>query len=231
MYKRIKRKLISHLRVVDYLKRHPGATNIDFGQPIFIMGCFRTGSTFLHQLLSLHPQAIGFKHWELANPILTQKSEAIITPSEYYHSANPNVYNAELGIRLLKLVSSAFFSVHDIEPQEVDECYEGFVIPFEFISFCPDLFPSTMKALDGLNNLGFIYREYRNSLCAHEHQRRRIMNKTNELDSDRLKRVDSPLTPSSNFYVFKSPIHTPMLHIFHEYFPEAKIVWTHRDMR
>ncbi|MEU6584142.1 sulfotransferase [Nocardia sp. NPDC046763] len=39
-------------------RRHPQITEIPIAQPVFVLGLLRCGTTFLHNLLALHPQSI-----------------------------------------------------------------------------------------------------------------------------------------------------------------------------
>lgn len=46
---------VRRLKVVDYMQRHKDVAAVPVRSPVFVMGLPRTGTTFLHRLLSLDP--------------------------------------------------------------------------------------------------------------------------------------------------------------------------------
>jgi len=62
-------KLGNKLRVVDFAKRHPELDDIDIERPIIITGFFRTGTTFLHNVLAADPNNRVPQAWELSYPL------------------------------------------------------------------------------------------------------------------------------------------------------------------
>jgi hypothetical protein len=59
----------NRLRVVDFAKRHPELDDVDIERPVVITGFFRTGTTFLHNVLAADPNNRVAKAWELAYPL------------------------------------------------------------------------------------------------------------------------------------------------------------------
>jgi len=59
----------NRLRVVDFAKRHPELDDIDIERPVVITGFFRTGTTFLHNVLAADPNNRVAQAWELAYPV------------------------------------------------------------------------------------------------------------------------------------------------------------------
>jgi hypothetical protein len=57
------------LRIVDFAKRHPELGDIDIARPVVITGFFRTGTTFLHNVLAADPNNRVAKAWELSYPL------------------------------------------------------------------------------------------------------------------------------------------------------------------
>ena len=47
---------VRRLKMIEYLKQVPRVLSIGVPSPVFVMGLPRTGTTFLHRLLSLDPQ-------------------------------------------------------------------------------------------------------------------------------------------------------------------------------
>ena len=59
----------NRLRVIDFAKRHPELDEVDIERPVVITGFFRTGTTFLHNVLAADPNNRIAKAWELAYPL------------------------------------------------------------------------------------------------------------------------------------------------------------------
>ena len=57
------------LRIIDFAKRHPELDDVDIEKPIVITGFFRTGTTFLHNVLAADPNNRVAKAWELSYPL------------------------------------------------------------------------------------------------------------------------------------------------------------------
>ena len=57
------------LRVIDFAKRHPELDKVDIERPVVITGFFRTGTTFLHNVLAADPNNRVAKAWELSYPL------------------------------------------------------------------------------------------------------------------------------------------------------------------
>ena len=56
-------------RFVQYLRRHPGVLQMKVRGPVFVVGFTRTGTTFLHELLGLHPAVRSHVTWEQVRSI------------------------------------------------------------------------------------------------------------------------------------------------------------------
>ncbi|MGB5809953.1 MAG: sulfotransferase [Polyangiales bacterium] len=61
--------LSNRLRVIDFAKRHPELDERTIEQPIVITGFFRTGTTFLHNVLAADPSNRVAQAWELSFPV------------------------------------------------------------------------------------------------------------------------------------------------------------------
>jgi hypothetical protein len=61
--------LSNRLRVIDFAKRHPELDDIEIERPLVITGFFRTGTTFLHNVLAADPNNRVAKAWELSYPL------------------------------------------------------------------------------------------------------------------------------------------------------------------
>lgn len=61
--------MVRRLRFIQYLKENPNIINIPIRCPVFVTGLPRTGTTFLHRLLSLDPAVRSPLLWELLAPV------------------------------------------------------------------------------------------------------------------------------------------------------------------
>jgi hypothetical protein len=61
--------LSNRLRVIDFAKRHPELDDIEIERPVVITGFFRTGTTFLHNVLAADPNNRVAQAWELSYPL------------------------------------------------------------------------------------------------------------------------------------------------------------------
>jgi len=59
----------NRLRLVELLKRRPDIDEVPIERPLIITGLFRTGTTFLHNVLATDPANRVGRTWELAHPV------------------------------------------------------------------------------------------------------------------------------------------------------------------
>ena len=62
-------QLSNRLRIVELLKQRPDILEIELERPIVITGLFRTGTTFVHNVLAADPNSRVACTWELAHPV------------------------------------------------------------------------------------------------------------------------------------------------------------------
>jgi hypothetical protein len=61
----IVKRMEIRLQMIDYIRKHPKVSDVKFDRPpIFVIGFPRTGTTFLHELLGLHPAVRQHYTWE-----------------------------------------------------------------------------------------------------------------------------------------------------------------------
>ncbi len=63
------RTLRTRLLVADAHRRQPELEQVDIVEPVFIVGQSRTGTTIIHELMSLDPQLRAPLAWEMIHPI------------------------------------------------------------------------------------------------------------------------------------------------------------------
>lgn len=61
--------MVRRLKFLQYLKEVPAVTQVPVRSPVFVLGLPRTGTTFLHRLLSLDPGVRSPLMWELLAPV------------------------------------------------------------------------------------------------------------------------------------------------------------------
>src|ERR671931_757719 len=68
--------LVLQLRVHRLLEQHPEVERLPFDGPLVAVGLFRTGATFLQNLLAQHPDVRAPQLWELMHPVSCDGSAA-----------------------------------------------------------------------------------------------------------------------------------------------------------
>ena len=61
--------LSNRLRLVELLKQRPDIEEIEIERPLVITGLFRTGTTYLHNVLAADPSSRAGRMWEFAHPV------------------------------------------------------------------------------------------------------------------------------------------------------------------
>lgn len=70
-YKELQMVLMRRLQLVNYQKNYPSINQVPIRSPVFVMGLGRSGTTFVHRLLSLDPLVRSPLLWELVLPVPT----------------------------------------------------------------------------------------------------------------------------------------------------------------
>ena len=73
----IEKRIALRYRMIDFLKRHPDIEKISVRKPVFVIGFPRTGTTFLHELLGLHPEVRMHYSWEQMDPVPRTDNESM----------------------------------------------------------------------------------------------------------------------------------------------------------
>jgi hypothetical protein len=110
--------LCTRLRVIEVLKRFPEIRQQNIQRPIFITGWYRTGTTYLHNLLAFHPDARAPLFWELRHPCPT------LDP----RSADPRrqIRKIRMQSRIHRWLAPDFDVVHPMETEKPEECLHLF---------------------------------------------------------------------------------------------------------
>ena len=194
------------LELVDYLKKHPKVEKIAVKNPVFVIGFPRTGTTFLHEILGLHPDVRMHYTWEQIEfvPRTSEESmEAFTKDRKLRYDSN----QGEFGL-LTSVAGEAIQSIHRVEYDAPEECTTpcGMELPFNIptIPFMP--FAAKEVIAMGAKDAFPLYKQYLQLLTFQSPERQ------------------SPFT-----WMLKCPFHLPYLSELHATFPDATIVWTHRN--
>lgn len=106
--------LVQRLRLVEDSNQEPGILEQDVGQPVFIVGVARSGTTYTHALLALDPAARSPLVWEAAFPSPP--------PDAATFDTDPRI--GELGARMdaMMLAVPELREIHVMRPRDESEC-------------------------------------------------------------------------------------------------------------
>ena len=111
------RDLARRLRVLHTLREHPEIDAVPIPPIVYITGLERSGTTLLHNLLALHPQARALLRWELMEPVPP--------PQAATHASDPRIAAVQASVD--KLRGSLIESMHWVNADEPEECVWGFI--------------------------------------------------------------------------------------------------------
>lgn len=203
----LKRLLVTRLRIHHELKEDSMKEYCDknpIRKPIFILGLPRTGTTFLHRLLSLDPANTAPLTWELTDPVPRLKDDLDTDMKKRIEYCQRN-------IDMLLSLNPHFADIHELGADIPEECtllmgVDGPALMFNFHTLL-----DVQETFYGWN-WSEAYRNYYKALQIIKHYRDL---RTGIQDTKR--------------WVLKSPPHLGgIFHLVKE-FPDARIIWTHRD--
>ncbi len=148
--------LVNRLQIQEELKRCPEITQVEIKHPLFILGLPRSGTTFLHRLLSQDPSSRWLHLWEMYNPC----------PSPNYETReiDPRIAEAEKLVTGFNSLAPQFPTVHYIDPNQPEEC--NVLFEHDFVSTLFELRANIPSYLDWLLNQDLLdsYSYYRQQL-------------------------------------------------------------------
>lgn len=109
--------LIRRLQVIDCLNAHPEIDDVVIPPIFYISGLERTGTTFLHNLLSLDRKSRHLKRWELMHPTPPPEASTYLT--------DPRITKTKNSID--KLRGSLLEQMHWVEAEDPEECVWGMI--------------------------------------------------------------------------------------------------------
>lgn len=224
----MQRRMETRLRFIDYLERHPQIERKPLkSDPIFVIGFPRTGTTFLHELLGLHPKVRMHYTWEQISPVPNmsisesysenERLQIMRSDRKQRYDANYNSFGF-----IIALLGDAIQRIHRIGYDEPEECTTpcSMELPWA-IPELPFHIASSQLLHEGAGNTFKYYRKYLQLLS--------WQNPAGEAVPSLGSSLASCGALAEKTWMLKCPFHLPYLDALTEEFPECTIVWTHRD--
>ncbi len=197
--------LVTRLRLLALLRRHPEIEEEPVVSPIIVMGLPRTGTTHLHNLLSSDPSLRSLPYWESLEPIpdpLPERGSAAARRAE----DDPRFARCARGLDFLHRVMPLFPLMHEMTPTSRHEEIQLLAVEISTM-----LFESSYQVPS--------YRDwYKASDQTHAYRGLRRLLQVLQWQDGRPRR-----------WVLKSPQHLEQIGPLLAVFPDAKIIQTHRD--
>ncbi|MFZ1011385.1 MAG: sulfotransferase [Candidatus Sulfotelmatobacter sp.] len=210
-------KLINRLLLSDSLRRHPEIADVEIRAPIFITGLPRTGTTFLHRVMAQDPTLRHLQMWEVWKPApppdpITYATDPRRKNRPYNNSEARGLAGIVceledylIGSKTIQKRQAAHF-VGMVEPEECQLLFMNSFMSQEFVLFFADAVPSYAMWL-----------LHQDLTPSYEYYRRQLQLLTWKFPHQRL--------------LLKSPMHLQGLRALFRLFPDATVIWTHRDPR
>jgi hypothetical protein len=105
--------LVNRLKIQADWTRHPDIRGVPVSRPLFVTGLPRSGTTFLHRLLSQDPAARAMLFWEALEPSPS--------PAPETYATDPRIRRARRQMDLLYRLSPRLATAHEFEAQSPEE--------------------------------------------------------------------------------------------------------------
>jgi Sulfotransferase family len=193
--------LEARLRIEDTYKRHPEIEDEQIRNPLFITGIPRTGTSILHQLLTQIPENGTVKCWEAVFPCPP--------PEKSSYLSDPRIEKADKLLRQNFRVTPTYENAYQMGGNLPTEC-----IHFLSLSFV---------SLYWLSSLGQVPSYFQYCLARSEE-----LFTASYRYHKRILKLLQWKNPRAQ-WVLKSPGHLDMLPSLFRVYPDARVVWSHRD--
>jgi hypothetical protein len=194
------RNVAMRLRVRAALRANPEIEDVRLPPIIRIMGFPRSGTTLLHQLMSLRPGVRSVRRWELVQPLPP--------PEASTYATDPRIARVQQSVEVLR--GTDLERMHWVEAEDPEECTWGFL---------------DASGLMGRGLLG-VMPEWGDLVIDRTRPRRETYREYRQLLQLLLWR--NPVPPGG-VLVLKCPTDNDQVGTFLEVFPEAKVLLCHRD--
>ena len=201
-WNQIKQFLMNRLLVVDYLARHPAASEIEIVEPIVICGLPRTGTTHLHNLMSADRNLRSLPWWESLEPVPPRAEQGLAHADV---RDDPRWQRADAGLANLNTVLPYTRRMHDMYTDHVHEEIHLLAVAGSTMLFdCFAPIPSWREWYKATDQTPF-YLWTKKILQVLQHQR------------------------GPQRWVLKSPQHLEQFRCLDRAYPDGWFVLTHRD--
>jgi hypothetical protein len=156
----LQKRAENRLLMVDYIKKHPEIAKIEIRRPVFVVGFTRTGTTFLHEILGLHPEVSMHYSWEQMRSVpLTHDSSVASMNADRkarYHEASTQIST------YLALAGDEIQSIHRVGIDESEECSTpcGMELPWNIATIAFMTFVSREVCKMGAGKAFPLYKQY-----------------------------------------------------------------------
>jgi hypothetical protein len=192
--------LRNRLLVEDRIRRHPELLDTDVSAPIIICGLPRTGTTHLHNLMSVDRGLRSLPYWESLEPLL---ADAERPPAG---EPDPRRARTEQGLWLVDAAMPHFKRMHEMTVDHVHEEIQLLAIDFSSMLF------ETIAPMPS----------WRDFYLAHDQR-------PSYAYLRRILQVLQHERGEGHRWLLKSPQHLEQFPALLETFPDATFVITHRD--
>lgn len=199
------RAVCNRLWLQDWVKRHPQVVETRVERPIFVLGFPRTGTTLLQNLFALHETRRGLPFWELASPVPVSDDRA--ADRDQRRKATQVMLSAAY------LAAPEMSEVHYIDLDTLEECWPLFANSFSVMNW---------ELQSGLEEYGQWLLDNVDMRVPYAEVKRHLQ----------VLLAQNPVTAggtSPGQLVLKCPEHLWFIDALLHVYPDACIVWTHRD--
>jgi len=152
----IVRLLVNRLQMQDDFKRYPEILQVPIKRPLFIIGLPRTGSTYLHNLLSQDPSSRWLHLWEVYSPSPSPDSQTWAT--------DPRIKKTQESFKTYEMFAPESTAMHKYDACSPEECiwllqHDFTSISFSFLTSIPS-YTEWLKTQDMIP----VYEYYRQQL-------------------------------------------------------------------
>jgi len=204
--------LANRMRIEEQFRRHPELESSRVSAPVVIVGLQRTGTTLLHRMLAADRRFRALASWEALAPAPLGKEDR---PQES-GAVDPRMANAAMAERALRYLAPDFFAVHPVEASAPEE--DVLLLDLSLRSTVAEAtmrVPTFSKWLEDQDQEP-AYRMLERCLKLLQWQR---------------PGGGSAPDGGATRWVLKTPHHLEWLDVLLGVFPNAKIIWTHREPR
>ena len=225
-------RMCARLQHVDFMKRHPQVGDIPVRSPIFVIGFPRTGTTFLHEMLGLHPAVrMHYTHEQMSYVPTSHEETAAAQRAD---KAARYARNSKRFDTLIRLAGDNIQRIHRIGYDEPEECTTPCAAELPWaISELPLMVCASADVLRmGCGRAFDLYKQYLQILAWQTAGGSGSGDAV--ADATATTRMQSTSGGAASIgqdktWMLKCPFHLPYLRQLFAAFPDATVVWTHRD--